>query len=229
MIKSVFTPGRSQKRRCLLISKNEEACRRVLLKRAFGSKAVLLCRPRSFDRAIRRVREARSEALKQVQIKYVTSWKDLVMFGSSIHMIEADVDVLIVDDFSSFFPYSDQVAGAVLETVSALCDATSFMKSDLMIGLIDENLSVENGDRSTPEKRSDRDTFIVSTCERLVKLFASHVLISEYIMTTTSSNNKNSMNSSSSSRKHGKHCLKLSLETRLGETEIAQCNLDYEK
>ena len=213
MIKSVFTPGRRKKRRCLLISNTQETERRSLLKKAFDSKAIILCRPRSLDRAIRRVRESASGCLKRIQIKYISSWKDLVLFGASIHMVDSmdDVDVLIVDDFSSFFPPEEDVPGAVLETVSALCDAASFMKSDLMIGLINGALQMDENDEksSTPEKRNDRVSFVISTCERVVKLFASQVLIS-----TSSSKNVS---------------IDLSLETRLGDTEHAQLRIDYEK
>ena len=220
----MFAPGQSKKRRCLFISNEEDTERRVLLKRAFDSNAIILCRPRSLDRVIRRVRETKSESLKRIKIKYVSSWKDIVLFGASVHMVNTmnDVDVLIVDDFSSFFPPEEDVAGAVLETVSALCDAASFIKSDLMIGLINEGLIDNSGESRTPEKRNDRVSFVVSTCERVIKLFASHVLISKH-------NHPFSSKSFSSSSSSSKTSINLSLKTRLGITEQGECCIEYEK
>ena len=80
-----------------------------------------------------------------------------------------------------------------------------------MIGLINEALQIDENDEksSTPEKRNDRLSFVISTCERVVKLFASHVLIS-----TSSSKNAS---------------IDLSLETRLGDTEHAQFRIDCKK
>lgn len=115
-------------------------------------------------------------------MKYVSTPQDLVMFGSSIHMVDTQqVDTLIVDDFSSFFASSGD--GTVLDTISILSHAASFMNANLLIGLVDTNVCISHDDGgSIPNKNNIIAP--ASSCQRIIKNFTSQIFISRMNTTT---------------------------------------------